>query len=210
MSKEIESVDEDLKIEEGAIENANTAIDLSKELETAAKLATETAKEVSQRLLHGAAEARGNLSALIGKISLFGNDGKCEENSPAPDIRQLLQLKQDQAILESFRCKLLQRYTANNNNFTPSRTIAFSGILYMIGGGLLAFVLDALKDVSPITVATSDLKGFVQLPAENALPARLEVQLGMNDETLVFGGFALGEIEIESASVLLEQLTRNK
>jgi hypothetical protein len=195
-----------------------SAGDLATEVKKELEQATAAAKEVSQKLLKEAHEAKDNISTFVNKLWTSLETGPSarlrqqqqfqQQLTDVATIRQLLDLTDPQEnILESFHCKLLQVYKSFNNTFTPQRMIAFQGHLHVTTNHI-AFLLDALTDVAPIKVPFKEgVVGFIRLPASTGLPSRLEVQMSGGDygDSLIFSGFALGELEADSAAALIEQ-----
>jgi len=116
------------------------------------------------------------------------------------ELRSRLGLDDDEVILETFRCKLLQAYRPSTNDFTPAKTIGFSGQLH-IAGNHVCFELDGSGDASP--PASIPKKNIVSFKREEDA---VEILL-KGGKSLVLGHFSLPNLEVESVIALLEMLT---
>lgn len=174
-----------------------------KELEEAAAVAKETAaavaKEASQRLKGAAAEAKAFMSSFWSVFEDPSPSGSTPEQTD-DEMRRRLQLDDDEAILETFRCKLIQTYTPSNNDFTGPKSIGFSGQLH-IASAHVCFELDgAGGGAAPISIPREMLQSFSR--EEEGIEIKLK-----GGQSLVLGQFSLPKLEVESAVALLEVLT---
>jgi len=165
----------------------------------AAAAATEAAAATRQKFLEGADKAKAFMSSFW---SAFDDptDSAAKEHQSEAALRQRLGLQENEAILEVFRCKLIQSYSPTKNDFTGSKNIAFSGQLH-IATGHVFFELDGAGGASaaPVSIPKSELKGVER--EGDAL--RIEL---LDNRELIVGAFSLPRLEIESALTLLKSL----
>ena len=173
-----------------------------RELEEAAAVAAaataEAAAAAKQKIMQGAAGAKAFMSSLWSAFDDPSSTASREHESEQA-LRQRLGLGDDEAILEVFRCKLIQTYSPSNNDFTPPKNIAFTGLLH-VASGHVCFELDGAGGVgTPVSVPKADLKAVVR--EGDALRVALS-----GDRELVIGAFSLPKLEVESAFALLTSL----
>jgi hypothetical protein len=189
-----------------------SAADPLRELEEAAAAAAastkEAAQQATQKLMKGAAEAKKELSSFMTSIwSAFDAPGAAaaKQAGSEDELRARLGLGEGEAVLESFRCKLIQQYDPVGNAFTPRKSIAFAGQLY-ITSACACFQLDApgggAAPPPVIKVPAAQIEGF----AKEGDAIRLQLG-GGGGAAMVLGGFALPKLEVDSALALLEHLT---
>lgn len=176
-----------------------------RELEEAAAVAAaataEAAAAAKQKILQGAAGAKAFMSSLW---SAFDDPSTtaAKEHESEKALRERLGLDEDEAILEVFRCKLIQTYSPSNNDFTPPKNIAFSGLLH-VASGHICFELDGAGGAgTPVSVPKADVKGVLR--EGDALRVALS-----GDRELVIGAFSLPKLEVESAFTLLSSLVQS-
>mmetsp|Transcript_31692 Transcript_31692/g.70450 ORF Transcript_31692/g.70450 Transcript_31692/m.70450 type:complete len:365 (-) Transcript_31692:731-1825(-) len=152
--------DEGADAQEGAPESSTGAqasdVDFKQLEAQAAKVAKEVSQvalDVSSKLTAGFKSALGNLSApdtasltkLAGGLSSWWssldppaqkkNDEQAERvlasNKASSELQELFGLSAEENLVEQFKCKLLQTYACNHNNFTPAIQMAFQGTMYI-------------------------------------------------------------------------------
>jgi hypothetical protein len=123
-----------------------------------------------------------------------------KEQQNETELRQRLGLEDGEAILEVFRCKIIQSYSPTKNNFTGPKNIAFSGQLH-VATGHVCFELDGTGGASaaPISISKKELVG-VEREGD-----ALRIELSGNRE-LIVGAFSLPRLEVESALTLVQSL----
>ena len=114
-----------------------------------------------------------------------------------------LGLDDGEIVLETFRCKILQRYHPMDNDFTPTKVIAFSG-QFTIASASVVFELDsgAADGRPPVRVPRASLEKFYRMEND---PHTIMLQL-KNGQQMVLGKFSFPRLEIDSCLALLEQL----
>lgn len=174
------------------------------ELEEAAAVAAaataEAAAAAKQKIMQGAAGAKAFMSSLW---SAFDDPSTtaAKELESEKALRERLGLEDNEAILEVFRCKLIQTYSPSNNDFTPPKNIAFSGLLH-VASGHICFELDGSGGAgAPVSIPRADVKGVMR--EGDALRVTLS-----GDRELVVGAFSLPKLEVESAFTLLSSLVQ--
>ena len=180
-----------------------------RELEEAAAVAaaalSETTTAAKQKIIQGAAGAKAFVSSLWSAFDSNTSTSQSLASSQSEaELRQRLGLDEDEAILEVFRCKLIQQYAAVKNDFTPPKNIAFSGQLH-VAARHIAFELDAAMGSGDpaISLAASEVVSVVREGDA------LRVGLSRGREMCV-GAFSLPKLEVESAFALLSGLCSSK
>eukprot|EP00890_Picochlorum_soloecismus_P002845 jgi/Picsp_1/3561/NSC_06398-R1_expressed protein [Chlorella variabilis] len=170
-----------------------------REFEEAAAVAAAVTKEAAvaaqQKLMKASKEMRGFMSSLWS--SFDGPLKQNEEKDVMHEIKEKLGLDEDENILESFRCKLIQHYMPSNNAFTQPKSIGFAGQLH-IASAHIGFELDSGSS-SPICVSRNEIKGVTQ--EEMCIIVTLS-----GGRSLIFGHFSFPRLEVESAFTLLNKL----
>lgn len=170
-----------------------------REFEEAAAVAAAVTKEAAaaaqQKLMKASKEMRGFVSSLWS--SFDGPPKQHEEKDAMQEIKEKLGLDEDENILESFRCKLIQQYVPSNNAFTQPKSIGFAGQLH-IASGHIGFELDSGSS-SPICVSKNEMKGVKQ--EDMCIVVTLS-----GGRSLIFGHFSFPRLEVESACTLLNKL----
>lgn len=170
-----------------------------KELEEAAAVVAAASKEAAhiaqQKLMKGAAEAKAFVSSLW---SVF--DDSTPKSTPQQtdeEFKKRLGLDADEPILETFRCKMLQKYNPTNNSFTPQKIISFSGQLH-IAGSHVCFELDGSVSGKPISLKKEEIVSFDVVDK-----SAIEITL-VEGRSLIVGQFSF-QMELDSAALLLEK-----
>ena len=170
-----------------------------REFEEAAAVAAAVTKEAAaaaqQKLMKASKEMRGFVSSLWS--SFDGPPKQHEEKDAMQEIKEKLGLDEDENILESFRCKLIQQYVPSNNAFTLPKSIGFAGQLH-IASAHIGFELDSGSS-SPICVSKNEMKGVKQ--EDMCIVVTLS-----GGRSLIFGHFSFPRLEVESACTLLNKL----
>lgn len=170
-----------------------------REFEEAAAVAAAVTKEAAaaaqQKLMKASKEMRGFVSSLWS--SFDGPPRQNEEKDAMQEIKEKLGLDEDENILESFRCKLIQQYVPSNNAFTQPKSIGFAGQLH-IASAHIGFELDSGSS-SPICVSKNEMKGVKQ--EDMCIVVTLS-----GGRSLIFGHFSFPRLEVESACTLLNKL----
>lgn len=167
----------------------------------------EAAKQATDKIIKGAAEARKEITSLVSTLwAAFDSpaESRSKQHGSAEDLRARLGLAEGEAILETFRCKLIQQYAPVGNSFTPAKNIAFSGQLH-IATASVSFELDGAGGAAarPVHVPASNIAEFVR--EGDAIVVKLN---GPGEaKSFVLGQFALPKLEVDSALALLEHLT---
>lgn len=174
-----------------------------RELEEAAAVAAAAAAEAAaatkQKFLQGAAGAKAFMSSFWSAFDDPSTTAAKDEQSELA-LRQRLGLLENEAILEVFRCKIIQSYSPTNNSFTGPKNIAFSGQLH-VATGHVCFELDGAGGASaePISIPKNQIIGVVR--EGDAL------RIGLSEgRELIVGAFSLPRLEVESALTLLQGL----
>lgn len=170
-----------------------------REFEEAAAVAAAVTKEAAtaaqQKLMKASKEMRGFVSSLWS--SFDGPLKQDEDKDVMQEIKEKLGLGEDENILESFRCKLIQQYMPSNNAFTQPKSIGFGGQLH-IASAHIGFELDSGSS-SPICVPRQEIKGVKQ--EDMCIVVTLS-----GGRSLIFGHFSFPRLEVESACTLLNKL----
>lgn len=169
----------------------------------AAAAATEAAAVTKQKFLEGADKAKAFMSSFWSAFDDPTTSAAKEQQSETA-LRQRLGLEENEAILEVFRCKLIQSYSPTRNDFTGSKNIAFSGQLH-IATEHVCFELDGAggATAAPISIPKSELKG-VEREGD-----ALRIELTGDNREIIVGAFSLPRLEVESALTLLQSLSRS-
>lgn len=174
-----------------------------RELEEAAAVAAAAASEAAaatkQKFLEGADKAKAFMTSFWSAFDDPTTSAAKEQQSEAA-LRQRLGLQETEAILEVFRCKLIQSYSPSKNDFTGPKNIAFSGQLH-VATEHVCFELDGAGGASaaPISIPRKELKGVHR--EGDAL--RIEL---LDNRELIVGAFSLPRLEVESALTLIQSL----
>jgi len=172
-----------------------------KELKELEEVATKAAVATRGAAIKFANEAKAFMSSIW---SAF-DDPEATASSGAThsegQLAERLGLDANEAILETFRCKLIQRYQSLNG-FTPPKNIAFSGQLHVTARHIV-FELD-----NPSQVDGNTFDYTVRLDRQDLQAVRRDgdvLHLSVSDgKDVVFGAFSFPRLEVESALALLE------
>jgi hypothetical protein len=206
IEEEEEEEEEDMHTKPNKPENASPSgrsLDpVVRELEEAAAVAaaaaTEAAAATKQKFLEGADKAKAFMSSFWSAFDDPTMSAAKDQQSEAA-LRQRLGLEENEVVLEVFRCKIIQSYAPNKNNFTAVKNIAFSGQLH-VATGHVCFELDGAGGASaPISISKKELIGVIR--EGDAL------RIGLSgDRELILGAFSLPRLEVESALALVQSL----
>lgn len=171
----------------------------------AAAVTREAAAAAQEKLLRASNEVKGFFGSLWGSMDDSVDASKSRQAVSAAassqDMKERFGIEdEDEKILESFRCKLIQQYVASNNSFTPPKTIGFSGQLH-IASNYVIFEFDNRSNGKPVVIPVADVNNVQQNEEEQR-----EGVIVMNlkgGRTLICGQFSFPKLEIESALLLL-------
>lgn len=188
---------------------ANDPNAFGKEFEEAAAVAAAVTREAAaaaqEKLVRASNEVKGFFGSLWGSLDDSPGVWKSRQGmssaATSQDMKERFGIDdEDEKILESFRCKMIQQYVASNNSFTPPKTIGFSGQLHIASNHVI-FEFDNRSNGKPVVIPVADVNTVQQNDEE-----QLEGVLVMNlkgSRTLVCGQFSFPKLEIESALLLL-------
>lgn len=171
----------------------------------AAAVTREAAAAAQEKLLRASNEVKGFFGSLWGSMDDSVGVSKSRQAASAAassqDMKERFGIEdEEEKILESFRCKLIQQYVASNNSFTPPKTIGFSGQLH-IASNYVIFEFDNRSNGKPVVIPVADVNNVQQNEEEQR-----EGVIVMNlkgGRTLICGQFSFPKLEIESALLLL-------
>lgn len=171
----------------------------------AAAVTREAAAAAQEKLLRASNEVKGFFGSLWGSMDDPASGLKSRQALSAAASSQDMKERfgiddEDEKILESFRCKLIQQYVASNNSFTPPKTIGFSGHLH-IASNYVIFEFDNRSNGKPVVIPVADVNNVQQNEEEQR-----EGVIVMNlkgGRSLICGQFSFPKLEIESAMLLL-------
>lgn len=172
-----------------------------KELKELEEAATKAAVATRGAAIKFANEAKAFMSSIW---SAFDDPEAMSSGAVTSDeqLAERLGLEPKEAILESFRCKLIQRYQSLNG-LTPPKNIAFSGQLH-IAAHHIVFELDNSSQMA----ADNSVGNNIRLDRQELKAVKrdgdvlhLEVKDGKD---IIFGAFSFPKLEVESALALLE------
>lgn len=170
-----------------------------REFEEAAAMAATMTKEAAAVASENLMKlSQGAKAFLMNSSSWWGGGGEGQGQQPhsIEELHKRLGLAENDVVLESFKCKLLQQYLPSNNSFTGSKTIGFSCQLH-IASKVIAIELDS--SATPIVIHATEIQKVFEKDRETIV---LELSGG---RSVYIGHFSFPHLEVESAVALLKK-----
>ncbi|CAD7698138.1 unnamed protein product [Ostreobium quekettii] len=178
----------------------------------------QAAKNISQRwttAVNTAAEAQSPISTIVGGLSSWwatldptaengeqAVEGATTTNEGINGLQQHYGLSENEALLEQFKCKLLQSYCCSQNDYTPEMQMVFP-IVLSIFEQHFCFTPEHRGKRLPAAVEHARVTKVVRKDAEGG--PILDIALA-DGHTVLCGGFD-SETALDSALALMEHLT---